>query len=250
MRETLQPKRTAFFATVAGLAGLAVGYASAGWTRDYYAVVIANRVTEHTPAAGMNWAIQELGSTAETLQVLSAIGLAVALLAGIAAVGLVVGYWRSERALAGAGLSTLLAGGLAWVLTGGLLQATVVGVAVGLPVAVGERGGTRPGRPRPVDPDRREAVGVLGALLGIGVVSTVLGDLLTGEAYEIDAEPLANAESLRERVETAQATSLSIEGVQPPVSEVGDFYTVSKNAAPTIVQEAHWRLTVTGEDAE
>ena len=250
MRATLQPKRTAFFATVAGLAGLAVGYASGGWTRDYYAVVISDWVTEQTPAAMMNWAIQELGSTAETLQVLSAIALAFALLAGIAALGLVVGYWRAETFLAGAALSALLAGGLVWYLTGDLLQTAIVAIAVGLPVAVGEYGGTVLGEPRSVDPERREVVGVLGALLGIGVISKVLGDLVTGDAFQIDAEPLENAESLRERVDTAQTTSLDIAGVQPPISEIGDFYNVSKNAAPEIVQESNWRLSVTGEVQE
>ncbi|GAB3687192.1 molybdopterin-dependent oxidoreductase [Salinarchaeum chitinilyticum] len=264
MNAPLQPKRTAFFATVAGLAGLAVGYASGGWTRDYYAVVVSDFVTEWTPAAVMNWAIQELGSTAETLQLLGAIVLAFALLAGVATAGLLVGYRRSSLDAAsrriplglvgGVGGATLLAGAIAWTLTASPLQTVAVGAGVGVPVAVGvlgARAGTDArGEGRSVDPERREVVGVVGALLGIGIISSVLGDLVTNEARAIDAEGLADAESLRAQIESAQAASLGIEGVQPPISEIGGFYTVSKNAVPEIVDEDAWTLSVTGAVAE
>jgi DMSO/TMAO reductase YedYZ molybdopterin-dependent catalytic subunit len=252
MLATLQPKRTAFFATVAGLAGLALGYASGGWTRDYYALVVSDYVTEYTPAAAMNWAIQELGSTAETLQVLGGIALAFALLAAIAAVGLVVGTRDSDRLPVGAVpagtlLSAVLAGGLAWSLTGTLLQLLAVAAGVAVPVAVGAIGGAVRSGAKQVDPDRREVVGVLGALLGVGVVSKVLGDLATSDALQIDAEPLPEAEAIREQIGSAQTTSLGIENVGPPVSEIGEFYNVSKNAAPEIVDESTWTLSVTGQ---
>jgi DMSO/TMAO reductase YedYZ molybdopterin-dependent catalytic subunit len=257
MPASLQPKRTAFFAAVAGLAGLALGYASGGWTRDYYALVVSDYVTEYTPAAMMNWAIQELGSTAETLQVLGAIALAFALLAAVAAVGLLVDARRSDRlpvdALpagtfpASTLLSAVLAGGLAWVLTGNLLQLLAVAAGVAVPVAVGAIGGAGRSGAEQVDPDRREVVGVLGALLGVGAVSKVIGDLATSEARTIDADPLPEAEAIRERVASAQTPSLGIEGVGPPVSEIGDFYNVSKNVAPEVVDESSWMLSVTGQ---
>ncbi|WP_248516689.1 molybdopterin-dependent oxidoreductase [Salinarchaeum laminariae] len=254
MTTPLQPKRTAFFATVAGLAGLALGYASGGWTSQYYAVVVSEFVTEWTPAAAMNWAIQELGSTAETLQVLGALVLAFALLAAIAAFGLLLGYRRPKGLLIGALFSALLAGAIAAYLTGNALQTVTVAVGVGIPVAVGESGARvgldGKGEPLQVDPGRREAVGVIGALLGVGIISSVLGDYVTNQARAIDAEGPANAESLRERVEAAQAASLGIEGVQPPISEIGGFYTVSKNTAPEIVDQESWTLSITGSVEE
>jgi len=245
MRADTIPVRTAFFATLAGGAGLAAGYAAGGWTRDYFALVVADWVTEYTPAAVMNWSIQNLGETAEDLQVLSALGLAFGLVAAVAVVGLVVGTREYTAAPLGGALAAVLAGGLGYVLTGSLLQTATLAVVVGGIVAVGE--GIDPRSVEaPTDLERRQVVGGVGAVLGIGIVSKVIGDVVTDRALEIEAEPLATADALRERVEAAQQTDLGVEDVGPPVSAIGEFYNVSKNAAPEIVDESTWTLSVTG----
>lgn len=244
---SVHPRRSAFFAAVATAAGLSGGFAFAGWTRRYIVLGIDRIVVDLTPAPVVNATIRTLGERGHLLHVALSLAIAAALLGGLAFGVLVIGQHFDLPPLIGALGATVVAAVLSLVLTGAAAPSLVLAASLGAVVAIGEYALAAPVRgPDAADGDRRRAVGLVSAAVAYAGLSLAIGSTATRRSRAIEAEPLPERETIDDLLAEAAATDLEIDGVEPPVSPIGSFYTVDINSAPPVLDEAEWGLTIRG----
>jgi len=241
------PRRSAFFAAVATVAGLSGGFAAAGWTPSYLVLGVDALVVEYTPATIVNATIQRLGEAGHLLHVGLSVAIAVGLLGGLAFVGLVAAQRFRLPRFTGALAAAASTGGLSFLLTGAVVPAVVLAGSLGAVVALGEVALSPPVlAPGETDADRRRAVGVITGTVAYAGLSLAIGSRTTRRALEVHAAPLPGREEIDAMLARAAETDLEIDGVEPPVSPVGTFYTVDIDSAPPIVDPEEWSLSIHG----
>jgi DMSO/TMAO reductase YedYZ molybdopterin-dependent catalytic subunit len=221
----------------AGVAGVAGSYAVVGFTPAFVAGTIAAALARVTPGAVVTFAITVLGDLGKLLTIVGGLALSVALFASLALLALAIG-----DAVRSSVLPPVVGGaavfGVATLLTGAPTAALVAGAATGLVLAVAPLA-ARVDTGVAVSPERREALGVVGAaLLAVGIAYPV-GQ---GRTPSVDGGDVAPAS--RALLEEATAKSLDVDGLEPLVSDA--FYQVDINAADPTIEASEWTLSVTG----
>jgi DMSO/TMAO reductase YedYZ molybdopterin-dependent catalytic subunit len=245
-------------AALAGLGGVLGSYAVAGLSPGFVAAPIGGFLSRRLPSVVVNLAILVLGELGQQLNLATAIGLAVGLLAVAALAGIAVAR-RTDRSAAG----LAVAGGLSWLVAVGLTgaPAAALGAAVGtvIVLAVGAVAGAIGGTYR--DPDsteRRRVLASLASAVGIGVFGYLSS--LDGTAFFGGSGARPNAGSTARTPDPgdvvgdqaeidallaeADEKSLGVDGIEPLVSE--DFYEVDINPVNPTVDREEWSLSVTG----
>ncbi|MFC6837618.1 molybdopterin-dependent oxidoreductase [Halomarina ordinaria] len=234
-------------ALAAGIAGVAGSYLLAGFTPGFVVAPVEATLSRAMPDVVVRYAILLLGSLGQQLNLLTALVLTTLLFA--LAAGLSRGIGRQVGVpFVGAALAASVVWGMTVTLTGAPVLALGAALPVGLAVAVPDLTALAASDPgRRVDAGRRSALGVLGAALGFGLLSYVVGGRgdSGGGALESSEERRATTEDL---LAEAEEKSLPVEGLEPLVSE--NFYTVDISSVDPDVNAEDWSLTITGAIAE
>ncbi len=243
-REWLPDVGSLAVAVAAGGAGVAGSFAVASFTPAFVAGPIAGVLARRMPDVVVRYAITVLGSLGEGLNIVTALAIAVALFAGAALVGPAVAR-RLEQPSAGPPLAGVLVLWTAGWLTGAPVASIVAGVATALVLAVATLASQS--RRDGVASDRRRVLGGAASALAFVGGGYLLGSHgatgASGAAEPLEVDGPLRAE-IDELLDTAEARSLDVDGLDPLVSE--GFYEVDINATdPTIDAEA-WELSVTG----
>ena len=83
--------------------------------------------------------------------------------------------------------------------------------------------------------------------LGATALSTAIGLQRVGvEASPLTAVPQAERRAAERRIQAARETALGVDGLEGPVTAIGDFYEVDVDAINPDVNAADWSLRVTG----
>ncbi|WP_331234675.1 molybdopterin-dependent oxidoreductase [Natronorarus salvus] len=232
----------AFASLIAGIAGVLGSYLATGGASAFIAVPATELLVGYSPAIVVNTVIETLGSLGETLLVLTAGAMTASLLAVVSYASLVAGA-RAESPHAGAALGGVSSGLLALGLVGSLLSAT--GVATGV-LLVLLAVPTRPGTGS-VDGPRRQVLRVGAAVVGVGVIGTLLGRLGGERAPPPPLDlPTGTELAVESRLDEARERSFDLPGAPGLVSEIGEFYTVDINSATPTFDAEGWTLSVEG----
>ncbi len=234
------------FALLAGLVGVAGSYAVAGYTRQFIVAPIDAMVVRLTPGAIVAFMIQNVGEQGHLIHIAMSFGIATALLAGVALLGLVAAR-RLGRPVAG----VLLAGVLSWGVTAAITAEPALAIGAAGPVTVFTAVGATPLAAPEHDPSRRRAlVSGAGALTFVGL-SIGLGRLAGGSTDDSgdDLEPAD--EDVAALMEEADGKSLDIAGDIPGlVSTFDEFYNVDIAEFDPDLSAEDWSLTFAGEVGE
>ena len=242
----VEPRRTiALYATVAAAAGLAGAFASAGWTHDFVVLPIDDLIVDLTPATIVNYMIQNVGEEAHYFHQVGALALAFATFAAAAVAGLLVARW-ADRGLVGGTVSLVLVTGLSLFATGAVVPSVTAGLAAGTVVAVGAIDVRSPARTDRPMWSRRTAIGSIAGAISFSGVALIVGGLITDRESAVD-EPLPDeAGRVEALLEEADESALDSPYIDPPVSQIGDFYTVDITSAPPVIDRSEWSLTIRG----
>lgn len=272
IRHTLRVRAPgAVTAVGAAVAGVAASYASAGASPGFVAGPIANLLARRLPGVVITGAILLLGDLGHTLNVVTAVAIAILILAGTT----VTARWLTDRLVergetwlatgrprwapdavgvepewvTGAG-SAVLAGAFAVVVAAAITGATgpslLTGVATGAVVALGAVAHQVPsdgGRLDDVRPGRRRILATVIAGLSVGVAGYLLGRRPTpGPTGDVPAA--IDTSETAPLLSKASERSLDVTGLEPLVSE--SFYEVDINSVNPEVSLADWSLTIRG----
>jgi DMSO/TMAO reductase YedYZ molybdopterin-dependent catalytic subunit len=229
---------------LASVAGVAGSYAVAGFTPSFIVGPIAGTMARGLPAEIIRFAIVVLGDIGDQLNVLTAVGIAVAVLAVTALAGLTVGR-RLDAPPVGILLSMGVSIGIAFGVTAAPLPSVVTGLSMGLVLAVSElfTGGGVSG----VAGDRRRVLGGIGSALALSVGGVVFGRQggVRGGSVPTDLDVQESvAAEIGSLLTDADKKSLDVSGLEPLVSEA--FYEVDINATDPTIDAEEWTLSVTG----
>jgi len=236
---------TGAVAALAGASALAGSYASAGFTGGFVVAPVESFLTAVMPDAAVNFAITVLGDLGQSLNLLMAFAVGVAVFGSFGLLGTAV----SRRTPAAGAIFTLL---LSWATAYGLTGAPALAFGAAVPpagvVVFAEflrRYPETKGEPH----GRREVLGTAAGVGSLSVFSYLLGSRSTGTETlgEIDLST-SEAEEAEELLSKADERSLGVEGLEPLVSD--GFYGVDINSVDPNVDESEWTLTVTGEVEE
>ena len=259
-----------WYATLAGIAGVAGSYAVAGASRQFVIAPIDALVVDLTPGGIVAFMIQNVGEEAHLLHVGISIAVATALLAAASTAGLLTGR-RVGRSPVGVGVAGLLAWVLTTVLTGSPLLAlgaavpvaTFTAVGVGAGVGLGTAGarsvdtgagsddrGTKtdsesPGPAR--DPTRRRilvaaagALAFVGAAVGLGQIG--------GRSSDAPADGDPVDEAVATLLDDAEGLELDVAGDVPGlVSPATEFFNTDIAQFDPDLPADGWEFTITGE---
>ena len=233
-------RSSAVTALAAGVAAVAGSFAVVGFTPAFLPAALASAVARLSPGFLLTFAITVLGDLGKLLNVAVGLSLAAGLFAALALFGIAVGRSLDSTvappavtAAAVFGTTTLLTGAPLPALTGGLAAA---GVMVAVPLL-----GSGLLAEASISPRRRRVLGAVGSALTVSGVGYVLG---AGRGGDATSEPVNDPE-VRSLLDEARDKSLSIDGLEPLVSE--RFFTVDINAAAPTVDKEEWTLSVTGD---
>ncbi|WP_247729772.1 molybdopterin-dependent oxidoreductase [Halovivax limisalsi] len=230
------------FATTAAVAGLAAGYAVAGWTEGFVVLAIDALIVDLTPARVVNYMIEAVGESSHGFHLLGAVAASGTLYASAAAIGLVIA--RGSRSTApGVGIGIALVVGPTLVLTGVVLPSIASGLAVGAIVTVGAL--DRPDGGSTPDGTRRSVVGAMAGTTAVSGLSLLLGSRRTRRSRRID-ESFVDDGRTADLLAAADETGIESTAVAPPVSSIDAFYTVDITTAPPTVDATDWRLSIRG----
>ncbi|THE64748.1 nitrate reductase [Salinadaptatus halalkaliphilus] len=103
--------------------------------------------------------------------------------------------------------------------------------------------------PSDVDAERRAVVTSLSAVAAFNIVAHALGLVRRDQTRrsEQELQEQASRAEVDHLLSTSEDAELDADGVQPLVSEVGDFFTVDINPSPPTVDTASWSLSITGD---
>jgi DMSO/TMAO reductase YedYZ molybdopterin-dependent catalytic subunit len=172
---------TAFVALLAGVAGVTGSYAIAGFTPAFVVAPIATFTSQTMPGAVVTFAITTFGELGDLLNLVTAIGLAVGLLAATTLTALIVGraldIGRRDASMLAVWLAAALGWLAAFLVTMAPVPALGAGVGTGAVVAAGElAAGTRADDGAGVSSGRRGVLGSVAGTLGLGVLGYLLGN--------------------------------------------------------------------------
>ncbi|MFB6296299.1 MAG: molybdopterin-dependent oxidoreductase [Halobacteriales archaeon] len=247
-------------AALAGVAGVFGSYGVAGFTPEFVAAPVTSLLSRMMPGAVITFAITVLGDLGQKLNLLSGIGIAAIGLGLASYIGISLGRQRGGAVPVALGVGGLVAGTVALV-TGALVSALGAGLAAGAVAGIGE---SRPVPASTAGAARRRLLRSAGALAGAGALAAYLGPRRTTAAEGQPAAGGANdggeggeattpvevmnregvVSAVSDRLDTADATSLGVNGIEPLVSE--DFYEVDINAVNPTVAVEDWEMRVTG----
>ena len=260
----------------AGVTGLVGSFAVAGVTPAFIAAPIDGALARAMPGVVVTFAITVLGKFGQRINLITAIVVAIVLLA-LAARAAIVITRALDREAAAPIPAAFLAWVVAWALTGAPVVAlgTAGGVAAGLGLAAVGSAMTTPGERTPsFSRDRRELIASLGALvIGVGLAAGgwVLKDFPgsagsgsasagSGGASGSDGQDASGSAptkagraggtdwtgdaEIEELLALASERSLDVDGLEALVSD--GFYEVDINSINPDVDAAEWTLSVTG----
>jgi DMSO/TMAO reductase YedYZ molybdopterin-dependent catalytic subunit len=236
---------TGTVAALAGASALAGSYASAGFTAGFVVAPIESFLTAVMPNSAVNFAITVLGDLGQSLNLLTAFVLGIAVFGTFGLLGVAV----SRRVPTAGPMFTLF---LSWATAFGLTGAPVFAAAAAVPpavvVALAEFIRRYP-EAKDEAHGRREVLGAAAGVTGLSAVSYFLGSGSpeTKSLGEAGLSP-SEADEAQSLLSAAEKRSLDVDGLEPLVSE--DFYGVDINSVDPDVDESEWTLTVTGEVKE
>lgn len=240
-------RQQAFFAAVAGLVGLAGGFALAGWTPTYFVIAIDAMVVRATPGFVVNWAIETLGQESHYLHIALSVVLGYLLLSGIAFASIVGSQRVPLPTPVGAVVAAIAIGLVTAALAGTTRSTLAIALSVGAVVAIAELALGPDGRGADdTETDRRRAVGTLAGGIAFAGIALTLGRRTTDDALSVGARPAPERETVLEMVADANDADLDVDGLGPPVSPIESFFSVDINSTPPIVDEDEWTLSITG----
>ena len=245
---------------LAGLAGLAGSFAVTGATPVFIASPVERTLARTMPGAVVSFAITTLGSLGQQLNLLTAIAIAILFVALAARAAIRVGAATNNRVVptVGTALLTWLVGLL---LTGAGVRSAAPALAAAGVVGLAQLLDGARGRVEPVSAKRRRALTTVGVALGGSGLGYRVGNTRTGSASPsrsssapagsgvtrrdppIDASG-ADTDDLEANLATARANSLSVDGLEPLVSD--RFFEVDINSIDPDVNADDWSLSVTG----
>jgi DMSO/TMAO reductase YedYZ molybdopterin-dependent catalytic subunit len=240
----------AVFAALAGIAGFAGSYATAGYSRSFLMQPIDDFVVNVTPGAISQWMIENVGAESHHLHHALSICIAVTLL-GLVAVGGITVARRLDRRV----LGSLLAGFVSWGLVALLTGAPVLALGAAVPVLIFTAVGAAPAPAAP-DYQRRRVVAASAGALGFVGLGFVTGNTFAGPSLDTgDAVPGATKADVDQRFQEARERELDLASTELPglVSTIDNFFRTSISSFDPAVEKAEWTLSVTGEvgtDAE
>lgn len=236
----------ALVALAAGLAAVAGSYAAAGFTPAYVVAPVERLIAQYIPGAFITFAILVLGDLGKQLSLISATALSAVVLGTLAGLGRAIaeeaGLVPLAAPLAGIpvwGAAAALTGRPVFALGAGLAAALVVGVA-----SLAERTSRADG----ASPARRQVLGSLASLAGLGALGWSLGDrepsaagASAGGQADGDGTPEPETQAM---LDEAEAKSFDVDGLEPLVSD--RFYTVDISSVHPETSAEEWSLSVTG----
>jgi len=229
----------------AGGAGVAGSYAATGYTPAFLVSPIERFLARRVPAAVITFAIENLGSLGQQLNLVGAVVITWLLLAAGATGAILAGREANNRLLPALGT-----GLLTWAVTAGLTDELVLSLGPALPaaavVAIAQVADAYGGRVEPISSKRRRALSTIGVAVGATTVGYAAGERRT-EMLTQDLEltaPGADLTDIQTKLDTAESRSFDISGIEPLVSE--DFYEVDINSIDPDVSADNWALTITG----
>ena len=236
----------------AGGAGVAGSYAATGFTPGFLVSPVERFLARTMPGAVITFAIENLGSLGQQLNLLTAVAMAWVLLALGATGAIYAGREANNRLLPAVGT-----GVFAWTVTAGLTGELVLSLGPALPaagiVAIAQVADAYGGRAEPISSKRRRALSTIGVAVGATTIGFEAGERKT-EALTSDLElsaPGADLQDIQTKLDTAASRTLDVSGIEPLVSE--NFYEVDINSIDPNVNAEDWSLTITGavdEDVE
>ncbi|MFB6116955.1 molybdopterin-dependent oxidoreductase [Halosegnis sp.] len=230
--QTLVPALAAALAAVGG------SFAVAGFTPAFVPAALASAVARLSPGALVTFAITVLGDLGKLLNIAMGFALGVGLFGALTAIAIAVGR-RTDMAVASPVLAGVSVFAAAALLTDTLFASLVGGFAAAVVLAVGPVLAYLPATTG-VAPGRRHALGTVGtALATVGLGYAVGRNRGDGPSREPVTDP-----EVRSLLDDATAKSLSVEGLEPLVSD--QFYTVDIAAAAPTITADEWTLSVTG----
>ena len=236
----------ALVGVTAGVAGVAGSYAATGYTPTFLASPIERFLSRNMPAVAVRFAIENLGSLGQQLNLVTAIALAWLLL-GVGATGaLLAGRAANNRLLPAVGT-----GVFAWTMTAALTGDLLLALGPAFPaagvVALAQVVDAYGGRAEPISSKRRQALSTIGVAAGVTTFGYAAGERrtrLAENAPELTA-PGADLADIQTKLDTADSRSLGIDGIEPLVSE--NFFEVDINSIDPDLAADDWSLTITGE---
>lgn len=232
----------------AGISTVATSFAIYSTAQRFLVSSFNHHILEYLPGWFVSAITQRFGELALELSMIFSGGLLSVVLGAIALGGYRLGARAlpASRELAGFVLSTALVFVASFVVVG-------VAHAVAIPALVG--GAIVTGfdlLPRSssgdVSPERRSVLKAASAVVGYNVVAHGLGLVRRSQTQraERELEERATRREAETLVEDANDAALEAEGIQPLVSEIGEFYTVDINPTPPNIDVENWSLSVTG----
>ncbi len=248
----------------AGIAGVIGSFAIAAGSPGFVAAPIAGFLARTLPAAIITAAILFLGSLGQALNLVTAVGISIALFAIAAAIGLRIGE-RIDRPVVGILVVAGLPAALSILLTGDPVPAIGAGVGSGVIVGIDHlvRGVPEPTSKTAISADRRRLLAGLATVASIGVLGTLYrqvdadgvtpstggsadgGSAASGGAATTTPAGDGSPSPLQQLMDEARQKSLDVPGMEPLISE--DFYQVDINAVDPELSADGWTLSVTGE---
>jgi DMSO/TMAO reductase YedYZ molybdopterin-dependent catalytic subunit len=239
----------ALVALAAGLAAVAGSYAAAGFTPAYVVAPVERLIAQYIPGIFIRFAIVVLGDLGQQLSVLTATVLTAVVLGTLAGLGRAIaeeaGFVPLAAPLAGVpvwGAAAALTGSPVFALGAGLAAALVVGVA-----SLAERTSRSEG----ASPARRQVLGGVASLAGLGVLGWVLGNRTgsAGDGAGADDQPSGAADGTpssetRAMLAEADEKSFDVDGLEPLVSD--QFYNVVYSSVTPQLSAEEWSLSITG----
>ena len=232
-------------ALAAAAAGLGGSYAATGYTPAFLASPVERFMARTMPSAIVSFAITNLGSIGQKLNLVSAIGLAGLLLAFCALVAIAAGARANNRVLPTLG-TVVFVWTLTALLTGDLLLSFGPALPAAAVVGVAQLADAYRGQAAPISSKRRRALSTIGVAIGATTVGYTAGEQRTvRDRSDLGlTAPGANLADISQKLSTAKELSLDIEGIEPLVST--DFYEVDINSIDPSLKAESWSLTITG----
>lgn len=251
---------------LAGFAGLAVDYALTEWWNQTGAVVaVADFVRDNMPSGVVNWARENSGKKITIPSILIVM---------TALFGVIGRFSRDKSWAPTVGFGAVAVLGVVAVLTSnGATVAYVLPVAIGFAAQVGAMAfvGERLRRLQALGEEhlytdvwrgrRRDFLTVAGAVLGVAVVSSVLGRVLGRDVREVNAERdqilfPEPTEAVTQGADMGafgvsqpvvpEGARLGIDGVQPWMTPAEDFYLIDTAFSKPALLARDWSLRIHG----
>jgi len=228
----------------AGAAGVAGSYAASGFNPTFVVSPIDRALSRNMPDAVVSFAIENLGSVGQQLNLLTAVALTW-LVFGVGVTGAIVaGRAANNRLLPAVGTAVWT-----WLVTAGVTGAFVLSLGPVVPavavVALAQAFDAYRGTTDPISSKRRRALSTVGVALGATAVGVTVGQRRSsmGEKAPLEAQGVDEAD-VQTKLDTAESNSFDIDGIEPLVSQ--SFFEVDINSIDPNPSADDYTLSITG----